>query len=511
MSVGRKTAVIISIVLVFTVIGAAAWFFGRTMIQNQAQKPPLSPSLDQQGVYLILATPQAGRLYHQAISSLRELHPQADQAEFNLSDWSANLKMLRKKRPRYIAFFILPGELDVNLVWAWLRLCTEVDDDPFVDVMTGFFTGESPAVVLNFVERIQKVLAGDLILPAVMVDNLGPNQAVKPTHFSKKPFSFFLPVYRSRFKVFTISHGLKGFGSKQLGTMDQAGILHFGGHGYPDRVVDSLDGLRLRIMPMAPSVVFNGACYTGVTERWFDMASGHLEEKQVVANRSFCLAMLANQTVGYLAALHADHGIPVYQEMELLSYTGASLGQVIKATQNGVIIANNGRLPDLVPLASKQALSWSPSDFMMRGTAARALFGDPAFVPIAPFTDPPFEFSYDEIDEKSLRLTAILKNDQLKSTFTDTYYNDLCRDQAPFNDMARVIAPLPEGWDNVGKVEVKKVSIGGKNLPHDLKGFGLEKDHGRTIFHAQVDLPARGYMSSPFRTKGARVELELSR
>ena len=38
----------------------------------------------------------------------------------------------------YALVFIEPDELDVNFAWSWLKIACGLDDDPFVDVRTGF-------------------------------------------------------------------------------------------------------------------------------------------------------------------------------------------------------------------------------------------------------------------------------------------------------------------------------------------------------------------------------------
>jgi hypothetical protein len=153
-----------------------------------------------------------------------------------------------------------------------------------------------------------------------------------------------IPVLAERFALWTISHGTRGFARERLDSMDGAGLLHFGGHGYPDRIVDCLNGPFVRRLQTAPCVVFNGACYTGVTDRWFDLASGTVAERHVRPAECFCLGVLSGRAVGYLAALHPDHGVPVYQEMERLATTGGSLGDLLKHTHDGVVLGSGGGL-----------------------------------------------------------------------------------------------------------------------------------------------------------------------
>ena len=274
---------------------------------------------------------------------------------------------------------------------------------------------------------------------------------------------------------------------------------------------DGVRGAQARQLKLSPCVVFNGACYTGVTRLWYDMQTRHgkIAEHNVQQAESFCLNLLGNSAVAYLAALHPDHGMPVYQEMEFAAYSGQSLGDVIKHTYDGVILGAGGKLPAFERLAAgSPAPRWSPSEMMLKGTAARVLFGDPAMIVTAPFTKPPFSVTVREADG-ALAIRATLVNTKLKSTYTDTYHADLSRDPNQFNDRALIAAPLPASWKNVGNVEVTRVQAGGKTMSHRLIGYGVQSEQGSNSLHVQVDVPAHGFMQSAFRNVGSTVELKV--
>jgi hypothetical protein len=465
--------------------------------------------MDPRGPYAILATEAAAGKYSQGIAEADALHPGARHLTFSAGDLSSVRSALRQDPPRYALVFILPGELDVNFAWRWLRLTTELDDDPLVDVRTGFITGESAEAVVCWIQRIRAVAEGRSALPAAVVDNLGPNSMAAKTAFEKSAGAFLLPVFSSRCGTSTLSHGPLGFTEDRLASMDGAGLLHFGGHGHPDRVDDGLDGQQVRRLKIAPSIVFNGACYTGVTGRWYDFSTGVFAEKQVPPGQSFCLGLLANNAVAYLAALHPDHGIPVYQEMEYLAFTGAPLGDIIKHTHDGVILASGGALPEWAIRGGAPVPPTTPSEFMRKGTAARVLFGDPALIATDALTAAPFEIAATPSGQGTWKIVAVLKNADLKSTFTDTYHADLASDPNLFNDRALVTCELPERCGAVKDVRVAKVSARGKALANRLVGFVVEKDDTARRLHVQVDVPTSGYMQSDLRQAGATVELEI--
>jgi hypothetical protein len=497
--------------LIFGLIGCLIGMY--FLLQSCTQIKPLKPlevRLDTQGPYMIIATKSSSTNYKEAIEEALTLHPEAK--VFSYENISSSYSIIQKEKPRYILLFIEPSELDVNFAWQWLTMTTKIDDDPLVDVRTGFITGENPEKAKEFIERIKKAVKGETLLPGALIDNLGPDMTIGKKDFLKNRGTFFLPVFEERLSVSTISHGTEGFGEERLNSMNNAGLVHFGGHGYPDRVVDCLNGPYVRKAALSPCVVFNGACYTGVTGKWYEMFTqkGMVKENSVQKDKSFCLGILSNNTTGYLAALHPDHGIPVYQEMEYLATTGAPLGEIIRYTHNGVIVASGGKIPEFETLSNNiPSPDWTEEDVMLKGTASRVLFGDPSLIVMDDFTKPPFNITVNQSDEKTIKITAILENDKLKSTFTDTYYSDLSGDKKLFNDRAFIVCELPENWDKVSKVEVIKVQSRNEELRYSLKGFGFEKEEHK--IYIQIDLPSTGYMQSDFRKAGSIVEVKVTR
>lgn len=106
------------------------------------------------------------------------------------------------------------------------------------------------------------------------------------------------PVLARRLRTETISHGFEGMTRVRLAALEGAGLVHFGGHGYPDRIVDSLNGVWVRSVRFAPAVVFNGACYTGVTHGWFEPTGRGRARRTVAPGHSFALGILGSGVVG---------------------------------------------------------------------------------------------------------------------------------------------------------------------------------------------------------------------
>ena len=511
---GRRFGLWPVFLLLFAVLGVGAWLawnaYGPGAGDTSPGAPHLAVSLDTRGPYLILASRKAQSEYAQALDIARELHPGAEIVAFDPADLSGVRDALARIKPRYALILLLPGELDVNFAWAWLRLAVAVDDDPFVDVAAGFVTGSTPEAAAALLQRTRDALEGKTRIPAALVDDLGANPQADPGMFSKTRDTFFLPAFKDRMHVATISHGVRGFGRDRLDSLAGAGIVHFGGHGYPDRIVDSLNGPFVRQVPFDPCLIFNGACYTGVVGRWFDTTGGRVQAKEVEPGNCFALGVLENRVVAYLAALHPDHGIPVYQEMEYMAWSGESLGYVMKHTHDGVVLGFGGELPPWADLAPGQPVDAVPAWIMLRGTASRVLYGDPSLVVGEAFAEPPLDIRIQEGNGR-LKLRAVVHNTLLRATFTDTYYSDLSAPRAPFNDRALVSADLPPGWDAVALVEVAKIRAPTVDLPFRLVGWALEKDaDGTARLHVLVDVPATGYMQSALRQPGVELEINVS-
>lgn len=505
MSRGSKIGLLVGILGSLAGLAVA----GLALVLLRRPEPPREPlpvRLDTAGPYLILASRRAAALYSDALARAQALHPDAGRLDFDPADLAPVLAAFRQKAPRYALVFLEPDELDVTFHWRWLDIVSRVDDDPFVDVRTGFITGATPAAADALVARTAAAVEGRLVLPGALVDNLGPpEQPGAGDSFRTMPGSVFLPAFSERLACRSVMHGPGSFRDDRLDSLAGCGLVHFGGHGHPDRIDDGVTAAQAARLTLAPCIVFNGACYTGVTRRWYDLASPQPAARDAAADASFCLALLRNQPVAALAAQHPDHGIPVYQEMEYLAWHGGSLGDVIKHTHDAVVLGSGGRLPAFPRLDQGAAPPRTPADVMLQGTAARVLFGDPALVVGEPFTRPPFDVTVAEKDN-TLEVRATVANTALKSTFTDTFFNDL-NPAAPFNDRALVTVDLPEGCKGVGEVRVAAIRAGGKDLGSRLVGHAVEHDGGRARLQVQVDVPADGFQQSPLRTPGAVVEL----
>src|SRR5262249_48914437 len=152
----------------------------------------------------------------------------------------------------------------------WLETTSRLDDDPFVDVRTGFVTGASPEAAAALIARTIDAVGGRLNLPGALRHHVGPPgpQLKDRTDFNTAGRSEFIPALGARLSLRSLAHGIGCFTDDKLDSLKEAGVLHFGGHGHPDRIDDGLTSDQVPGLKLAPCVVFNGACYTGVTARW---------------------------------------------------------------------------------------------------------------------------------------------------------------------------------------------------------------------------------------------------
>src|SRR5262249_36506093 len=166
-----------------------------------------------------------------------------------------------------------------------------------------------------------------------------------------------------------------------------------------------------------------------------------------------------------------------------------------------------GRLPRFERLAGgMRAPAWTPSEVMLKGTASRVLFGDPALVITSAFAQKPFDIIARE-QEHAVRITAGLANPTLNSTYHDPYHADLASNPQLFNDRALISVRLPTDWESVRRVDVRSVSVRGRSLPNRLVGYAVERE-GHTIWlRAQVDVASEDFMKGPLRATGATIEL----
>jgi len=417
------------------------------------------------------------------------------------------LPSLRKLSPQHAILVLPPDDLDVNFAWRWLSVASRLDDDPFVDLYYGVITGATPDDALAFWKRIREAERDPTAITPRLLDCLGPNQLNNDRVVVHRQL-FWAGWLRGKIDARGMNNGLRGFADRDLGRLTGYGILHLGGHGYPDRIDQGLTAAQLARARLSPSLAFNGACSTGVTSRAFEMANGRWVERTYAPEQSFCLTMLKQPVVGYLAATHPDHGVPVYQEMEHWLTTGCTLGEVIKHTYDAVVVANGGRRPDFPVLKGGEPMpAWSPQEVMLYGTASRLLFGDPRLRLCGPVNDPALRVHEPVGTGDVLSTIAKVANQNVGFSMMDTFESDMATQTNGFNDRVYMEVLLPPGVQ-VADVTADAIADG-KPVTCRVVGYAVEEWGRERRLHAQVDLPSTGYQRGPIRTKAATVTLTI--
>src|SRR5688572_5712169 len=106
--------------------------------------------------YVIVELVGASDGYYAAAKRLVELRD-GEIVSADVKDLSPLLKTLQQQRPRYVAVVVRPEQFDINLARSFLKLATQVDEDPFVDFSYGFITGDTPEVATALAERASQI------------------------------------------------------------------------------------------------------------------------------------------------------------------------------------------------------------------------------------------------------------------------------------------------------------------------------------------------------------------
>ncbi|MCC6669423.1 MAG: hypothetical protein IT458_00060 [Planctomycetes bacterium] len=420
------------------------------------------------------------------------------------------LARLRAEAPRFALVVVRPQDLDVNLAYDLLDVFARIDDDPFVDVAYGVVTGRDAAAARAFLARSDAVRREPSRIPRASLEVMGPNQMDDTAaRFWGRPIA--LPRLAG-WRQQSLNHGRRGYPDTRLAELQGYGLVHLGGHGVPERIEQGLTAAQVRRLDWSDAIVWSGACWTGVVGPWVEYRAGRVERRTCA--EPFALEVLENGAAAYLAALHPDHGIPVYQEIEHVLATGATLGEALECTYDALVLHAGGRRPELPRW--REGAPPPPSgrgNVEFQGTAARILFGDPRIRPCAALV--PASFSVrSERDGKVLRITATLRHTELRNGLSDTFAGDLASDPMLFNERMALKVPLAPG-DPGQRITVERARSGpgllrrSRDLPSRVVGHAVEEEDGRRFLHVQVDFPAAGFQESEFRRAGTQVVLRV--
>jgi hypothetical protein len=287
-------------------------------------------------------------------------------------------------------------------------------------------------------------------------------------------------------------------------------IVLFAGHGYPSRVVGGPTYRDVAGHRFDGNIVLNIACYTGVTDRWFDNDWGarQVREKRVARSTSFCLNMLNTGVAAYVAYVSARPAGPaMLGDAVTIATEGQSIGELMRRNANSIVLAHLQQSHDELhvaeltggaPIAREHAVR----DTLIQMSTGAALFGDPAFVP---FKKKP--------GAHPVRLSGKRRGERLevRVDVTGPLFHFFCSDQVVmWNDQSpslRFEAIVPLGAKNVADVRLVKSSLG--DVPSRVIA-AVEEHRGKRTLHvkASFEQPDADQLMQ-IAQKGVTCEFEI--
>ena len=474
--------------------------------------------------YVILLQKESGL---RDSAELLAKHRRAEIVEFSPEAPELVLPTLIRKGARFVAVFVEPGQMDVNLVRRMIVISTLLDEDPFCDFALGFFTASSPARVKEFVAR------------AIRADLTG----VKP-YALQLSMSNISHCYRDSSFVpgmpgdsWYVKTGDVEYAAKALKDLSRAGFIHLGGCADPEgiwmfddkRNLDSSkhwpfdpekvghdpQGEMPRItasdfaeLDLGGAVVWTHACHIGSVSRiWVegDIVStfgrcNKVEEYRIPAGRSVGLAIIEAGASAYIAPLGPNHGGQAAIEKTIASETGACLGDVMRRAYHDIVMDTEGHPERIGVYVTGKPARWDPDDYINYNSPQhRALYGDPLMRPFGKHHSPP---------SVTISATASGRDLELEFEVMKTgYQGRTLYGNRRMRGAGRIYEVIPlEGHPRsvtVGKV--KGLLADGNEFAITRTTALLERIDGETFLHLQLVTDDR----EALRTKGSRVSVEV--
>ncbi len=340
--------------------------------------------------YCVVSLVDPSDPYYRAVEELQRLH-NATVLTTDFESIDRLLPDLQNVNPEYVAIVVKPETFEVNLVQRFMRLATQVDDDPFLDFAYGFITGDTPQTALSLIKAGQ--LSDPQITPSIsMVAVGGANMPSKSSTCEQQ-----LPL-RSGYLTQTTHTIASDKGRRDtayiesvMPKLDNRPILVLAGHGYPNEVVGGPTYEQLKERDFHGAIALNIACYTGVTGTWYedDWNTMKVKQRKVPAEESFCLNMLKTGVAGYIAYTSArPSGPTMLGDSMILATSGETLGELRRQDGNSVVLAHLQQ--GFASLQIKDVTADTPlvrnrktQDLLLAMSTGGLLFGDPACRPFA--------------------------------------------------------------------------------------------------------------------------------
>ncbi len=435
--------------------------------------------------YVVLAAIAADDPFD-AAAQLLARHHRAPIVRFDPAQLAPVRTALLAAAPRHVALVLRPEQIDFPFVRAFLQLATGLDDDPFVDFAFGYITGRTAADAEALATRGSTRVPQAAKAIALAAGGCPKSSVSTVPHLLR----------RNRLEsLHLLGAGDENapdvaFWREHLAKLHGRDVVTFAGHGYPKSVVGGPSFAELVGLDLGGTVVLNVACYTGVTQRWFedDWRNGVVVEQQVPLDESFCLAVLRTGVVGYTAYVcPRPAGPELDTDMTALVSEGLSLGEARRRDYDKTVLGFLGfgaeRL-QLAPVVNGAKLSPSRDavrDIMLEGATGGIVFGDPACVPfVARPMQAPVSITCEGADGEYRIKARVAASDLFLhcSDPTATWGKTMAM---------RVYGRVPIHSD-VADFVVDQLKVGDKVQPTRVL-WAIEEDHGRRFLQWKVNFP----------------------
>ena len=252
-------------------------------------------------------------------------------------------------------------------------------------------------------------------------------------------------------------------------------VVVFSGHGLPREVVGGPTWKDLAGLSLDSAVALNIACYTGVTETWFenDRNDRLVRKRKVPMSESFALALLRTGVIGYVAYVcDRPVGPELFTDVSALVSEGMSLGEVRRRDYDKIVLGYLGygaSKMELKPVTDGQKIEPPKDiaqDILLELGTGGILFGDPALVPFksnsngAPVS---VKVAHDEIN-KTLTVAAEISLEHLGYFCSEPTASWDGRAGGAMKVYTKV--PLPA--DYVSNVAIQRIEMGNLALKSRL-------------------------------------------
>jgi hypothetical protein len=456
-------------------------------------------------------------------------HRDAEIVPFTPAAPEDSLQPLIRRGARYVAVFVEPGEMDVNLVRKLIVISTLMDEDPFCDFAFGFFTASTPEEAKAFVQR------------AIRADKKGVTpyaMRLSASNISRRypSYSFLGGVPGESWFV---AKGDVAYAEKAMAGLRRAGFVHFGGCADPEGIwlfddkrnldrtkhwpydpekvgqdpkgeMPRVTAEHFRRMKLDHAVVWTHACHIGSVGRvWVegDIVSTfgsceRVEEYRIPERRSVGLAIIESGASAYIAPLGPNFGAQSAIEQTFAAETGAPLGDVLRHAYHDVVMDTGGHPEQIGVYVTGKPARWDPDGFVNYNSPHnRALYGDPLFRPFGDRRAPRTVTIEPEEDAAGIGLVFRLE----KSGYLGrTWYGNRGH-KNPGRGRIYEVVPLRAGPSEAVVTAVEAHSAKGEPFAITRTTALLEKIDGRVCLHIQLvtDDP------KALREKGATVKVRV--